>query len=261
MLQEGREGVKPSVDPTLAVLARRAYESQGDEEIAIRKYLPLLHSVVNRMQVSFPSCVEVDDMISAGLIGLIQAYRRYDATLGIPFVNYAASRIRGAVLDELRHSDWMSRASRTKFKMVSDVIWNFEREHGRPGTEEEIAEELGMTKNSYQDLLDEIKPVTCIELDASPQSGETETMHEIIPDERAMRADQVTDKKELQKLLVERLQKMPSMARKVLAMYYFEDMRLAEIAKVCGVTESRICQIHTHAVLVLRTFLQNITTS
>lgn len=252
-------GMKNPHDPSLAVLARRAYESQGDEESAIRKHMPLLHSVVNRMQVSFPSNVELDDMISAGLIGLIQAYRRYDATLGIPFVNYAASRIRGAVLDELRHSDWMSRGARTKFKMVADVILAFEQEHGRSASEEEIAAELGMSFENYQELLDEIRPITCIELDASPQSGETETMHEIVPDERAFTADHLVNKRELQALVVERLQKMPATTRKVLAMYYFEDMRLAEIAKVFGVTESRICQIHAHAMVSLRSFLQSIT--
>lgn len=240
-------------------VARRTYEMPLDEEGAIRHHLPLLHAVVNRMHASLPEHVEINDLVSAGLVGLVHAYRKFDSTMGVPFATYASGRIRGAILDELRHLDWMSRAARSKAKLVAEVITSFEQAHGRPSSEEEIANELGLTQAGYAELLDEVKPIRFVELDSSPQSDDADSMHEIVPDARAISADLTTQKQEMIKLVVERLQKMPETSRKVLAMYYFEDMRLSEIATIFGVTESRICQIHTHAVLSLRTYLQSLT--
>ncbi len=234
---------------------KKAYE--GGEEEVLRKYLPLLNSIVNRLRVSLPAHVEVADLISAGLVGLVQAHRRFDASLGTTFGTYAAGRIRGAVLDEMRRSDWMGRSSRSKARLVSDAIAGFEQAHGRPASEEDIAEELGLSAGEYAALLDEVRPVSYVNLDASPENGEADLMHELVADERAATADQEAQKRELSAMVAERIQQMPEMTRKVLAMYYFEEMRLAEIAEVFGVTESRICQINAHAILSLRRFMQS----
>ena len=237
-------------------VVKKAYGA-GEAEI-LRDYLPLLNSIVNRLRVALPPHVEVSDLISAGLVGLVQAHRRYDASAGATFGTYAAGRIRGAVLDELRRSDWMGRSCRSKARMVSDAISAFEQEKGRPATEEEIAEELGLSAEGYASLLDEVKPVCYVNLDASSDSGDVDMMHELIADERAVTADVDVEKREMIMLMTARIQQMPEMTRKILAMYYFEEMRLSEIAKCFGVTESRICQINAHAILCLRRYMQSL---
>jgi RNA polymerase sigma factor for flagellar operon FliA len=174
----------------------------------------------------------------------------------VTFAAYAAMRVRGAVLDELRRIDWMSRTLRVKAKKLTDVIATFEQNVGRPATEAEIASELGITSEEYSILLDEVRPLSYVELDALAGDDEDSSLHEVIADENQPNARDLALKQELIKLVVERLQVLPDMQRKILAMYYFENLRLAEIAKVFGVTESRICQIHTQAVLSLKAYIR-----
>jgi RNA polymerase sigma factor FliA len=154
-------------------------------------------------------------------------------------------------------SDWMSRSCRSKARMVSDAIASFEQAHGGAATEEEIAEELGLSSAEYASLLDEVKPVCFVNLDAPLDSGDADLMHDLIADEHAVTADMATEKRELVALVAQRIQQMPEMMKKVICMYYFEEMRLAEIAVVFGVSESRICQINAHAILSLRKFLES----
>ena len=240
--------------PAISGAVKKAYES-GEEEV-LRNYLPLVNSIINRLRVALPSHIEVDDLVSAGLVGLVQAHRRYDSSQGATFGTYASGRIRGAILDELRRSDWMGRSCRSKARLVSDAIAAFEQAHGRAATEEDIAGELGLSAGEYASLLDEVKPVCYVNLDAPLDAGEADLMHDLIADERAVTADLATQQRELLAIVSGRIQQMPEMARKVLAMYYFEEMRLAEIAIVFGVSESRICQINAHAILCLRKFLE-----
>jgi RNA polymerase sigma factor for flagellar operon FliA len=200
--------------------------------------------------------LDVDDLYSVGLLGLIQAQRRFDPTHGVTFAAYAAMRVRGAVLDELRRVDWMSRTLRIKAKKLTDVISAFEQRVGRPATEAEIADELGISSEEYSILLDEVRPLSYVELDALAGDDEDSSLHDVIADENQPNARDIALKQELIKLVVERLQALPDMQRKILAMYYFENLRLAEIAKVFGVTESRICQIHTQAVLSLKAYIR-----
>jgi RNA polymerase sigma factor for flagellar operon FliA len=238
--------------------AWRAYESRSNEEEILKNHLPLVRSVVDRMKASLPAHVEVEDLYSVGVVGLIHASRKYDSSHGASFTSFAITRIRGAILDELRRMDWMSRSCRDKAKKLSDVISEFEQRVGRPATEKEIADELGLTSEEYSNLLDEVKPVSYVELDSSEAEGEGGTLHDVIADENQTTASDEVAKRELLALVVDRVEKLPEMQRKVLGMYYFENLRLAEIAEVFGVTESRICQIHTQAVLALRTYTQSI---
>jgi RNA polymerase sigma factor for flagellar operon FliA len=210
------------------------------------------------MRASLPAHLDVDDLYSVGLLGLIQAQRRFDPTHGITFAAYASMRIRGAVLDELRRVDWMSRTLRVKAKKLTDVISAIEQNVGRPATEAEIADELGISSEEYSILLDEVRPLSYVELDALAGDDEDSSLHEVIADENQPNARDLALKQELIKLVVERLQMLPDMQKKILAMYYFENLRLAEIAKVFGVTESRICQIHTQAVLSLKAYINKV---
>lgn len=238
--------------------AWRAYGgvSQASEEEVLKNHMPLVRSVVDRMRASLPVHLDVDDLYSVGLLGLIQAQRRFDPTHGVTFPAYAAMRVRGAVLDELRRIDWMSRSLRVKAKKLTDVIAAFEQKVGRPATEAEIADELGISSEEYAILLDEVRPLSYVELDALAGDDEDSSLHDVIADENQPNARDIALKQELIKLVVERLQMLPDMQRKILAMYYFENLRLAEIAKVFGVTESRICQIHTQAVLGLKSYIR-----
>jgi RNA polymerase sigma factor for flagellar operon FliA len=256
-LAEQASRLKP-IDPRKLSAAWRAYgeASQSDEDI-LKSHLPLVRSVVDRMKASLPPSVDIDDLYSVGLLGLIQAQRRFDPTHGVTFATFASLRIRGAVLDELRRADWLSRSLRVKAKKVTDIILAIEQKEGRPATEAEVAAELGMTSEEYADLLDELRPLSYVELDATSSEEADSDHHDIIADEKQQTARDEAMKKELIKLVVERLQQMPEMQRKILAMYYFENLRLAEIAKVFNLTESRICQIHTQAVLSLKTYIRS----
>ncbi|MFM8364433.1 MAG: sigma-70 family RNA polymerase sigma factor [Verrucomicrobiota bacterium] len=245
------------VDNRKLSAAWRAYGETISEEENLKNHMPLVRSVVDRMRASLPSHIDVEDLYSVGLLGLIQALRRFDPTLGVTFASYATLRIRGAVLDELRRVDWMSRSLRVKAKKVTDVIASIEQRLGRPATEAEVAAELGISTEEYSALLDELRPLSYVELDSVAGEEDDTSGHELVPDERQPTASDQAMKNELIKLVVERLQKLPEMQRKILAMYYFDNMRLAEIAKVFGVTESRICQIHTQAVLALKTYIRS----
>jgi len=248
----------PRSDANKFTAAWRAYggASQAPEEEILKNHMPLVRSVVDRMRASLPAHLDVDDLYSVGLLGLIQAQRRFDPTHGVTFSAYATMRVRGAVLDELRRIDWMSRTLRIKAKKLSDVISAFEQKAGRPATEAEIAEELGISNEEYSLLLDEVRPLSYVELDALAGDDEDSSLHDVIADENQPNARDIALKQELIKLVVERLQVLPDMQRKILAMYYFENLRLAEIAKIFGVTESRICQIHTQAVLSLKAYIR-----
>jgi RNA polymerase sigma factor for flagellar operon FliA len=247
----------PRIDAKKFSAAWRAYgDASQSEEETLKNHLPLVRSVVDRMRASLPPHIDVEDLYSVGLLGLIQAQRRFDPTHGVTFASYATMRIRGAVLDELRRVDWMSRSLRVKAKKLTDVITAYEQKVGRPATESEIADELGISTEDYATLLDEVRPLSYVELDAVNGDEDESNLHDVIADERQPNASEIAMKRELVKLVTDRIEKLPEMQKKILAMYYFENLRLAEIATVFGVTESRICQIHTQAVLSLKTYIR-----
>lgn len=219
-------------------------------------YLPLVRDIVDRMRLTLPPCLDADDLHSVGLAGLVQAITKYTSDQESSFSAYAAMRIRGAILDELRRMDWMARGVRQKAKQMGDVVGALEQRLGRPATAQEIAEELSLSGPEYARLMEKMKPVVHLDLDAAKRDGADEaTFHEEIADERQDDASAVLQHKELVQMLAGRMQRLSVMQQKVLAMYYFEELRLAEIAVVFGVTESRICQLHTQALRVLRGYL------
>ena len=153
----------PHAESRKMTAAWRAYGETLSEQGNLKNHMPLVRSVVDRMRASLPPTVDADDLYSVGLLGLIQAVRRFDPTLGVTFASYATMRIRGAVLDELRRVDWMSRSLRVKAKKVTDVIASIEQKAGRPATEAEVAEELGISSEEYSALLDELRPLSYVE--------------------------------------------------------------------------------------------------
>ncbi len=250
-------------DASPAAAAWRAYQgvstSTGaiDEKELIERYLPLVRNVVDRIKLNLPSHIEAEDLYSVGVTGLIAAVRKYDPDQGNTFASYAAMRIRGAVLDELRRMDWCPRRARARARKGKEANNPLEQRLGRAADEGEICAELGLSARDYAKWLDESRPVTFIAIDQVGSGDETEgvSLHELLPDETDETGRDRVEKQELLQLLTQRIAELPDIPRKILAMYYFENMRLAEIAAVFGLTESRICQIHSQTIIGLRAYL------
>jgi RNA polymerase sigma factor for flagellar operon FliA len=226
----------------------------------VEKYVPLVRHVVGRLAMTLPPHVDGEDLYSAGLTGLLSAIRQYDPTAGTSFETYARLRIRGAVVDELRRMDWVPRSVHSKARKVQGVMREIEQKKGRVATEEEMAKGLKISVEEYREWLDEIRPATFVCLDASYSNEYDDALsqYESLPDLRQEDPLDGTFRREVARLVSERLQQLPEMQRKVLALYYFEDMRLREIAEAFHLTESRICQIHAQGIINIKASLTKI---
>lgn len=232
------------------------------QEALFETYLPLVKSIVARIKINLPPHIDEQDLHSVGITGLINALKKYDPEQKKSFGSYAAMRIRGAILDELRRMDWMPRNARTNFKKLRKTVEELEQKLGRPAEEEEIRLELGLTHKEYNSLMAEVRPISFLPLDNASGSGgddsDSADLNEIIPDEGIVPVTSKMEKDEVTQLVAERINQLPEVPRKVLAMYYFQDMRLAEIAEVFSLTESRICQIHSQAIISLRSYITSV---
>lgn len=242
------------------VWKRYSSEAYGTdlENDLVNRYLPLVKSVVGRIAINLPTHVPREDLHSVGMMGLLQAIRNYDPGNTASLESYARHRIRGAVLDELRRIDWVPRSVHDKSKVVQKAIAKLEQQLGRIPTAKEVAKELKIPINDYESLLEKIKPATFISLDSAstPDSEQEETI--AVPDDRAKDPQDEASKREMIRIVADRINELPDNMRKVLGFYYFENMRLREIAEIFGVTESRICQIHSQAILSLRALVKGL---
>ncbi len=242
-----------------AATAWRAYQGISSEKIdeseMVEKYLPLVRNIVDRIKINLPPQVDVEDLYSVGVTGLIAAVRNFDPSQENTFAGYARTRIRGAVLDELRRLDWCPRRVRAKARLIKAAINEIEQATGRPATDEEVQGRLGVSGAKYQRWLEESRPVTFVALDQATTEEEGGSLHDAIADPNDVTGRDRIENEELVQLVTQRLAELPDQQKKILSMYYFEDMRLAEIAAVFGLTESRICQIHAQAVRSLRAYI------
>jgi RNA polymerase sigma factor for flagellar operon FliA len=254
---------RPSPDASKALRAYHSATSAQSRQEFIERHLPLVKTVIGRMRMTLPESLDFDDLHSAGITGLMTAVRKYDPSQNRTFPAFAIAHIRGAVLDELRRMDLLSRGNREKAKKLQKVMTELEQQLGRPASEEEIQKALHVSPEQYGQLLEEIKPVSFLPLDSAASTQELGEMslRDVIQDEEQLSAEEQLEKKELIALVLERLQQLPDISKKVMAMYYFEDMRLAEIAAAFGLSEGRISQIHTQAVVSLRAFVQRMLTA
>jgi RNA polymerase sigma factor for flagellar operon FliA len=228
------------------------------ENALVQKYMPLVSSVMSRLAMTLPEHVSQDDLYSAGLVGLLQALRNFDPACNTSFETYARVRVRGAMLDELRRMDWVPRTIHEKARRLKQVLLELEQKLGRTPTEAQMAKAMKLSPEEYTDLLDEIRPAAFVCLDAvsTSEEGDGGALYEIIADTAGDNPVEQVSSNELKKVVFERLKDLPDMQRKVLSLYYIEDMHLREIAEVFGLTESRICQIHAQAIIGLRAFVQ-----
>ena len=228
-------------------------KGQLDRNALIRQYQPLVHRLAHHMMAKLPASVEVDDLIQVGLIGLSEALSRYETGQGAQFETFATQRIRGAMLDELRENDWMSRGSRKNQKDIEQALRRLEHQLGRSPIESEIAAELGLSLSDYQSLLGKVRGTQLIYLEDMGRSSEGDDgfLDRHVADHDADPLNLLGDQR-LREALVTAIKTLPEREQFVMSMYYEQDMNLKEIAAVLNVTESRVCQLHSQAVARLR---------
>jgi RNA polymerase sigma factor for flagellar operon FliA len=244
--------------PTAQELWRRYHkkaDSESENEL-VEKYLSLVSSIAARLAMTLPEHVDQDDLYSAGLVGLLQAVRNYDPTCGASFETYARTRVRGAMLDELRKMDWVPRTVHEKARRVQGVMSQLEQKFGRTPTEAQVAKALNITPQEYGKLLNEIRPATFVCLDIVTSEDDAGDLYEVVANTAEESPLEQISQRELKQVILDRLKELPEMQRKVLALYYGEELHLREIAEAVGLTESRICQIHAQAVLSIRSYIQ-----
>ena len=236
--------------------------SSGPEEDSafqelLENHLPLVRSIVTRMKRKLPSNVETEDLYSIGVTGLVAAARNYRRSQERTFAAYAAIRISGAIMDELRRTDCLSRANRSKARRLSSAMSKLEQEQGGSISHDSLCAEMQMTEDELIDLMREVRQVTFVSMDDTREESdlENQSLHEIIPDDSCNPPLEVLVRKEVLSLLTQRMAELPDTPKKVLAMYYYENMRISEIATCFKLTESRICQIHTQTIGLLRNYL------
>lgn len=256
-------GVIPATpSPTAQELWQR-YHHQVDPDVEnalVLKYLPLVSSAVARLAMTLPDHVDRDDLNSVGLVGLLQALRNFDPSCGASFETYARMRVRGAMLDELRRMDWMPRTIHEKARKVQGTILQLEQQLGKAPTDAQMARALKLSVPDYLQLLDEVRPAAFVCLDALNSSDDSDggSLHDVIGHAAAENPVEQTSQHELKQVIFERLKELPPIQRKVLALYYLEDLHLREIAEVFNLTESRICQIHAQAIMTIRAYVQRL---
>ena len=228
-------------------------KGQLDRNAMIRQYQPLVRRLAQHMMAKLPANVQIDDLIQVGLIGLSEALTRYEAAQGVLFETFASQRIRGAMLDELRGNDWMSRGSRKSQKEIEQAMRRLEHKLGRTPLESEIALDMGISLVDYQTLLGKVRGTQLVYLEDMAHGDEDADtfLDRHVGDSEVDPINMLQDQR-LRQALVEAIKNLPEREQFIMSMYYEQDMNLKEIAAVLDVTESRICQLHSQSIARLR---------
>lgn len=223
-------------------------------EQLILKYLHLVRYVVSRLPISLPVSIAQEDLVSYGTMGLMEAVERYDLSRGLKFETYAVTRIRGAIIDQLRFQDWVPRGVRKRSKDVSDAMARLEEKLGRAPTEDELAEDLGISKSKLKIVLAESNNllISLDETRGDDGPGSNISLMELVEDKNSPDPQAELEAGELKRRLAEAIGKLPEREKLLIALYYHENMTLKEIGEVISVSESRVCQLHAQAILRLR---------
>ncbi len=228
------------------------------QEQMVLQYAPLIKFIASRLALRLPSHISLEDLISSGIIGLIDAVQKFDPAKNINFKTYAEFRIKGAMLDELRSMDWIPRSVRKKSHLVENAYVQLQKNLGRPAEAEEVAEVLGLELVEFHQLLDETKAVSLVALEEGRKNvgGHANYLeHELleaIQDDNARDSLLAVHFAELQEIMVEAIEALPDKEKLLISLYYYEELTMKEIGQILGYTESRISQLHTQAMYRLR---------
>jgi RNA polymerase sigma factor for flagellar operon FliA len=236
------------------------YTAKGrlDNNALLKQYSPLVRRLAHQMIAKLPANVEIADLIQVGMMGLNDALGRFDANQGVQFETFATQRIRGAMLDELRGADWMSRGHRRQQREIETAVHRLEQRMGRAPLESEIAAEMGLSLTDYQELLGKVRGTQLLYLEDMGGGGEDadDFLDRHAGDADANPMAMLQDHR-MRQALVTAIENLPEREQYVMSMYYEHDMNLKEIAAVLGVTESRVCQLHSQSIARLRAKLRD----
>jgi RNA polymerase sigma factor for flagellar operon FliA len=247
----------PATDDTAALWQEyRRTKDRGVRDRLILTYAPLVKFVAGRLGSGLPAHVDEGDLVSYGLLGLIGAIERYDPDREIKFETYAIARIKGAIIDELRALDWVPRSVRARARDIERAIAELARKLRRAPTDEEIAEKLGVTEEELGDSLTEISRSSIAALDelwtVQGSSGDQVALIDTIEDVHGPAPTTALDQSEMKEMIADAISRLPEREKLVITLYYYEELTLREIGEVLGVTESRVSQLHTKAILRLK---------
>ncbi len=225
------------------------------KEEYVEKFAPLVKRIAYHLMAKLPASVQVDDLIQAGLIGLLDAADHYDGSQGAQFETYAVQRIRGAMLDELRQADWLPRTVRKNLRQIEAAISKLEQQYKRPPSESELAKELNMPLAEYQQMLQDARGYQLLFYEDLQDADDADFF------ERHCAAEgldplQMLEDQGFRKVLVEAIGTLPEREKQMMGMYYEQELNLREIGEVLGVSESRVCQLHSQAIARLRAKLR-----
>jgi RNA polymerase sigma factor FliA len=244
----------------------REYRRSKDAKVRDRlilTYAPLVKYVAGRLGSGLPAHVDDDDLVSYGLLGLIGAIERFDPDRDIKFETYAIARIKGSIIDELRALDWVPRSVRSRAREIERAIADLESKLGRAPTDEEIAGKLGVTEEDLNESLSEIGRTSIAALDelwTVSAGGDQIALIDTIEDDQGPNPQSALDETEMREAIAEAISRLPEREKLVVTLYYYEELTLREIGEVLGVTESRVSQLHTKAILRLKARLAGATT-
>ncbi len=236
--------------------------SDKNKEKLLVAYLPLVKQVASRMKMSLPNSVNLDDLAGSGILGLINSVENFNPDLGFKFETYAVPRIRGAILDGLRDFDWVPRSIRAKEKLLESTMTALENDLGRIPTEEEIAERLDLSMSEYHKLVDDVSATSILSFDR-PLSGEHDqgsSLYDLVADTQNDNPLDMMERKEIKKLIIELINRLPVQEKLVIALYYYEELTLKEIGKVLDISESRVSQIHTKIIMSMKNHIRRMIT-
>ena len=227
-------------------------------EDLLLNYLPLVKRIANHFLGSLPRSVRLQDLISSGVLGLLSSVDNFNPDMGTKFETYASTRIRGAMVDGLRELDWVPRSVRQKARKVERTFEDLTYRLGRVPNEDEAAHEMNLSLEDYYKLLEEVNITTLLSLDDTfwNSRGDTSTLGDLTADEQEKPADERVEDIELRERMVDFLKELPEQEKLVVALYYYEELTLKEIGEIMRLTESRVSQIHTKAILNLRSRLR-----
>ncbi len=224
---------------------------QPDRDQLVQRFVPLVKRIAYHLMARLPANVQFEDLVQNGMLGLLDALDRFEEGFGAQFETYATQRVRGAMLDGLRENDWLPRNLRRELRRIEGAISALEHTHGRAPSERELADTLGMSLADYQKTLQDARGHQLVYFDDFAGEGDEDFLERHFTDNNADPSN-ILEEKSVKALLVKAIERLPEREKLMMALYYEQELNLREIGEVMGVTESRVCQLHTQAIARLR---------